>query len=206
MYRTALSSRLVRCIFTALLFFGTLVAVPANAGASSAGGSATASSIASAAESGTLDFGLYRIQNRYSGRCLDRFTDGLGTKGNEVGMFDCTGGPSQVWSVMYSGVSSYPYLIANWKVNDGKCLTAGDIGRYWWMEEYQRWPVLQQFTTQVALSGGTFVLQYNDPYGDGDHLLDEYQSFCCRNGSPVGTFTFTNHALQRWNFIRVPWM
>jgi hypothetical protein len=65
-------------------------------------------------------------------------------------------------------------------------------------------PVLQDFEVQVASSGGVFVLQFNDPSGDGDILLDEYQTTCCVNESPVGLFTFTNHPLQRWDFKRAP--
>lgn len=68
------------------------------------------------------------------------------------------------------------------------------------MEDCRLFPVLQYFDTQTALSGGVFILQYNDPTGDGDILLDEYYTTCCQSGSPVGLFTFTNHPLQRWEF------
>jgi hypothetical protein len=120
-------------------------------------------------------------------------------------MFDCNASSSEKWQLIRSTSTVYPYQFRN--VLSGRCLTAAaspgnpGIGRYYFMYACQENNPYQRFETQVALSGGTFILYINDPTGNGDILVDEYQTTCCANGSPVGNFTFTNHPLQRWNFI-----
>ena len=91
----------------------------------------------------------------------------------------------------------------------GLCLTSNGVGQQYTLDfcflNDGVPDASQTFTTQAATpaGSGTYILFLNDPTGDNDILADAFQSGCCRDGMPVGNFTFTGSALQKWDFMPV---
>jgi hypothetical protein len=149
----------------------------------------------------------YPFQNR---ACLDAFASGGGAPGNKIGLFHCTGGATQHWTLWrHNGSAAYPYWIVN--AASGLCLTDNGLSQqytlnYCWTSDGTitgKPNARQTFTTQAALPSGMYILFHNDPTGDGDILADAFQVDCCTDGMRVGSFWFTGSPLQKWDFVRV---
>jgi hypothetical protein len=187
--------------FAAMLGTAPALAAPSTAPPAAAGAGPAATRVAAA---GPVLGRRYEIVNRYhfdNRACLDAFESGGGVAGNRVGLFHCTGGRTQKWWVYRNPESSaYPLKFVN-DVNRLLCLTENGTGYAYTLEVCSAGSASQSFTTQAAIPGGTYILWYNDPVGDGDILADAFGSECCHDGMSVGNWWFTNSDLQRWDFV-----